>query len=455
MKIKKLLIANRGEIAVRIIRAAQEMGIETVQVFSDADEESLAVKLADVTHNIGPAIASKSYLNTAAILEAAREHQVDAIHPGYGFFAENADFADAIEEQGIIFVGPKGETIRRMGDKVAARQAADQAGVPIVPGSDGRIDDLDDAEKVAKATGFPLLIKAAAGGGGRGIRIVESIDEFRSQAAEASAEALAAFGDGGLYIERFIKSARHIEVQLLADGERAIHCFDRECSLQRRRQKVWEEAPSVALTDNIRQELCKSATRLAESVKYKGAATVEYLYDDKTQEFFFIEMNTRIQVEHPVSEMICNIDLIKSMIEIAGGTKLQLTQEQVKPVGHAIEVRVNAEDPASDFMPFPGIIGNISYPQGPGVRFDGMIYPGYAIPPYYDSLLGKLIVWDADRASAIARLKRALAEFQIENVKTTLPLFYALANDENVRNGDFDTNWLEHWLVDNSAKLSS
>ena len=453
MKIKKILIANRGEIAVRVIRAAQELGIETVQVFSDADADSLAVKLADVSENIGLPMAAKSYLNMDAILGAAKKHQVDAIHPGYGFFAENADFADAVVNSGFIFIGPSGDTIRTMGDKVAARQAAHSAGVPIVPGSDGRIDDLDEAAQIAIDVGFPLLIKAAAGGGGRGIRIVESLDEFKSQALEASAEAQAAFGDGGLYIERYITRSRHIEVQILADGDRAVHIFDRECSLQRRRQKVWEEAPSAALPEKIRHELCSSAIRLAEAVNYRGAATVEYLFDDISKEYFFIEMNTRIQVEHPVSELICGIDLIREMINLAGGQSLNWAQNEIQARGHAIEVRINAEDPSMDFMPFPGLIGDINYPQGPGVRFDGMIYPGYAIPPYYDSLLGKLIVWDVDRHSAIARLKRALNEFEINGVKTTIPLFKALVNDPDVINGDFDTKWLEHWLDKNVDKL--
>lgn len=454
MKIKKILIANRGEIAVRVIRAAQELGIETVQVFSDADADSLAVKLADVAANIGLPMATKSYLNMHAILEAAKKHQVDAIHPGYGFFAENADFADAVVNSGFIFIGPCGNTIRTMGDKVAARQAAQNAGVAIVPGSDGRIDDLDKAAQIALDIGFPLLIKAAAGGGGRGIRIVESLAQFKPQALEASAEALAAFGDGGLYIERYISRSRHIEVQILADGDRAIHLYDRECSLQRRRQKVWEEAPSAALSEEIRRELCASAIRLAEAVNYRGAATVEYLFDDISKEYFFIEMNTRIQVEHPVSELICGIDLIREMINIAGGRSLNWKQSEIQARGHAIEVRINAEDPAMDFMPFPGVISEITYPQGPGVRFDGMIYSGYTIPPYYDSLLGKLIVWDLDRHSAIARLKRALSEFEINGVKTTIPLFKALVNDPDVINGDFDTKWLENWLDKNVDKIS-
>lgn len=454
MSVQTLLIANRGEIAVRIIRAAREMNIKTVQVHSDADVDSLAVKLADVAVNIGPAPAAKSYLNTEAILAAARETGADAVHPGYGFFAENADFADAIKNAGMIFVGPKGDTIRTMGDKVAARQSAAAAGVPTVPGSPGRIDDMDEARRIAQDTGFPIMVKAAAGGGGRGIRIVENLDEFDRLAPQASAEALAAFGDGGLYIEKLINNSRHIEVQILADGERAVHLFERECSLQRRRQKVWEEAPSATLSREVADRMCSASVQLAEAVGYSGAGTVEYLYDDDSEEFYFIEMNTRIQVEHPVSEFVTGIDLIREMIEIAGGKKLAFAQDEIGLNGHSIEVRINAEDPSNDFMPFPGVINGLTLPGGPGVRFDGMIYPGYAIPPFYDSLLGKLIVWDSNREAAIARLKRALEEFEIDGVTTTKPLFRALADDPEVGAGAFDTKWLEGWLEDNAARLT-
>ena len=454
MTIKKLLIANRGEIAVRIIRAAKELGIETVQVHSQADTESLAVKMADTAVNIGPAQAAKSYLNSEVILAAAAKHGVDAVHPGYGFFAENAEFADAVEAANMIFIGPSGHSIRKMGDKVAARQAAAEAGVPTVPGSTGRIDDMVAARRIAGDTGFPIMIKAAAGGGGRGIRIVENLEEFDRLAPQASAEALAAFGDGGLYIEKLIEKARHIEVQVLADGENAVHFFERECSLQRRRQKVWEEAPSANLSRQAASRICAASVRLAEAVGYKGAGTVEYLYDDETEEFYFIEMNTRIQVEHPVTEFIAGVDLIRMMIRIAGGEKLAIRQEDIGARGHAIEVRINAEDPSKGFMPFPGVIGGVTLPGGPGVRFDGMIYPGYAIPPFYDSLLGKLIVWDEDRKAAIDRMKRALHEFDIEGVMTTKPLFEALVDDADVRAGSFDTKWLESWLETNAAQLS-
>ena len=455
MAITKLLIANRGEIAVRIIRAAKELGIRTVQVHSAADAESLAVKMADEAVNIGPPHAAKSYLNVLNILEAAKVTGADAVHPGYGFLAENAAFADAVEAAGLIFVGPKGDAIRVMGDKVAARVAAEAAGVPVVPGSDGRIDDPEQAKAIALAIGFPVMIKAAAGGGGRGIRIAHDMHEFETLMPQASAEAKAAFGDGGLYIEKVIEKARHIEVQILGDGRRAIHCFERECSLQRRRQKVWEEAPSAVLPQNVRDKLCASAVALAEAVNYRGAGTLEYLYDDETQHFYFIEMNTRIQVEHPVTEMITGIDLLREMILICGGEPLRYTQDQVRMKGHAIEVRINAEDPAKNFMPAPGTVTSLRVPGGPGTRFDTLLFQGYQVPPFYDSLLGKLIVWDETRERAITRMRRALDELEVGGLQTTKPLHQLLATDESVARADFHTRWLEPWLEANAHKLSS
>ena len=453
MAIRKLLIANRGEIAVRIIRAAHELGIRTVQVHSQADAKSLAVELADEAVDIGPPQAAKSYLNIGAILDAAKQTGADAIHPGYGFLAENAAFAEAVEQAGLIFVGPRAETIRAMGDKVAAREAAKKAGVPTVPGSDGRIDDPAAAHAIVERVGFPVMIKAAAGGGGRGIRVAHNLEEFDHLFPQASAEALAAFGDGGLYIERMIERARHIEVQVLGDGSNVIHCFERECSLQRRRQKVWEEAPSAALSDELREKLCVSAVALARSVGYRGAGTLEYLFDDKSKEFFFLEMNTRIQVEHPVTEWITGIDLVREMLRIAGGEKLRLKQADIKSRGHSIEVRICAEDPANGFRPWPGVVGDMRIPGGPGVRFDSMLYSGYAIPPFYDSLLGKLIVWGEDREHAIARLKRALREMEVGGVKTTKPLFTALANDDDLIAANVHTGWLEGWLDTNASRL--
>ncbi|SMF56658.1 acetyl-CoA carboxylase, biotin carboxylase subunit [Tistlia consotensis] len=455
MALRTLLIANRGEIAVRIIRAARELGIRTVQAHSAADADSLAVQLADAAVEIGPPPASKSYLDIGAILSAAEASGADAIHPGYGFLAENPAFAAAIEQAGLTFVGPTAETIRMMGDKVAAREAAARAGVPTVPGSQGRLDSVEAAREVLEQTGYPVLIKAAAGGGGRGIRIAHDHHEFERLFHQAGAEAKAAFGDGGLYVEKVIHRARHVEVQVLGDGERVVHCFERECSLQRRRQKVWEEAPSVSLAPGVRERLCAAAVRLAEAVNYRGAGTVEFLYDDESGEFYFIEMNTRIQVEHPVTEFVTGLDLIAEMLRIAGGAPLSASQEQIALAGHAIEVRINAEDPASDFMPFPGLVSDLRIPGGPGVRFDSLLYPGYAIPPFYDSLLGKLIVWAEDRPRALARLGRALAELRVEGVKTTAPLHSALAADEEVKAARFHTRWLEGWLEHNAAKLKT
>ncbi|NTJ43847.1 acetyl-CoA carboxylase biotin carboxylase subunit [Agrobacterium larrymoorei] len=452
--LKKLLIANRGEIAVRVIRAAQDLGIATVAVYSAADADALHVQLADEAVNIGPPAAKKSYLNMEALLTSARDTGCDSVHPGYGFLAENAEFSDAVTAAELVFVGPSGNAIRLMGDKVSARNAAAAAGVPVVPGSAGRVESIDEARNVLTETGFPVMIKAAAGGGGRGIRIANSLAEFEQAYPQAQAEALAAFGDGGLYMEKVIGRARHIEVQILADGHNAIHCYERECSLQRRRQKVWEEAPSRALSDALREELCASAVALAKAVSYSGAGTIEYLYDDIADQFYFIEMNTRIQVEHPVTEAITGIDLVAEMLRIAGGEPLRLSQDDIKVKGHAIEVRLNAEDPSKDFAPFPGKVDNLRIPGGPGVRFDSMLYNGYQIPPFYDSLLAKLIVHGETRDAAIVRLKRALNELEIAGMKTTKPLFMALAADPAVQAGDVHTRWLEGWLTENAAALA-
>ncbi|MDF2142076.1 acetyl-CoA carboxylase biotin carboxylase subunit [Paenirhodobacter sp. CAU 1674] len=455
MMLKKLLIANRGEIAVRIIRAARDLGIATVAVHSAADAEALHVQLADEAVNIGPPAAKKSYLNMQAILQAAADTGCDSIHPGYGFLAENADFADAVAAAGLVFVGPSGDAIRLMGDKVSARSAAHAAGVPVVPGSTGRVAGIEAARHVLIDAGFPVMIKAAAGGGGRGIRIAQNLSEFEAAFPQAEAEALAAFGDGGLYMERVIGQARHIEVQILGDGSDAIHLCERECSLQRRRQKVWEEAPSAALSDKLRDQLCASAVALARAVGYSGAGTVEYLYDDAADQFYFIEMNTRIQVEHPVTEMITGVDLVAEGLRIAGGEALRLTQRDITARGHAIEVRINAEDPARDFAPFPGVVGALRVPSGPGVRFDSMLYPGYQVPPFYDSLLAKLIVHAETREAAITRLQRALSELRIEGMKTTKPLFQALASDPAVQAGAVHTRWLEGWLTENASRLGA
>jgi acetyl-CoA carboxylase biotin carboxylase subunit len=455
MAVKTLFVANRGEIAVRIIRAAKELGIRTVQAVSAADRDMLASRLADAVAEVGPPHAMKSYLNVDNVLKAALESGADAVHPGYGFLSENADFADRVEAAGLVFVGPKGDTIRAMGDKATARAMAEKAGVPTVPGSAGRVEGVDAALASADAIGYPVMIKAAAGGGGRGIRIAHDWDELKTLIPQASAEAQAAFGDGGLYLERFIARARHVEVQVLGDGHDVIHCYDRECSLQRRRQKVWEEAPAACLSADVREALCSSAVALARSVNYRGAGTLEFLYDDDTGEFFFIEMNTRIQVEHPVTEMVTGIDLVREMIRIAGGGRLALRQEDVRLRGHAIEVRLNAEDPARGFMPSPGTVSGLALPGGMGVRFDGMVYPGYTVPPFYDSLLGKLVVWDDSREAALARLKRALGELAIDGLHTTQPLHRALVDDPAVQAGDVHTRWLEGWLESQHAATSA
>jgi acetyl-CoA carboxylase biotin carboxylase subunit len=446
MPIQKLLIANRGEIAVRIARAAHELGIGVVQAHSTADADSLAVRIADEAVEIGPPAARKSYLDIAAIVAAAKRTGADAVHPGYGFLAENADFAEAVEAAGLVFVGPTAETIRKLGDKVTARAAATVAGVPVVPGSDGRIADVDTAAERAADIGYPLMIRASAGGGGRGIRVVDDEAALRQAFPQASGEAASAFGDGGLYMEKLIAKARHVEVQVLGDGTDVVHLFERECSLQRRRQMVWEEARAPTLSDATRQALCASAVALADAIGYRGAGTLEYLYDDASGDFYFIEMNTRIQVEHPVTEMITGVDLIREMLLIAGGEPLRLAQDDIAARGHAIEVRINAEDPAKGFMPAPGTIERLIVPGGPGVRFDTMLYEGYQIPPFYDSLLGKLIVWDEDRPHAIRRLARALGELEIAGVPTTVPLHLALAADPDVAAGAVHTRFLEPWL---------
>jgi acetyl-CoA carboxylase, biotin carboxylase subunit len=452
MPIERLLIANRGEIAVRIIRAAKAMGIHTIQAHSEADADMLAVRMADESVCIGPAQAAQSYLNIDAVVAAAKAVRADAVHPGYGFMAENAGFVRALDAAGITFVGPSADTIDRMGDKVAARQAAEAAGVPVVPGSKGRLDTVEDAVNVAATLGYPVMIKAAAGGGGKGIRIAQTEEELRKMAPQAQAEAKAAFGDGGLYLERAINAPRHIEVQIMGDGTDAVHYFERECSMQRRRQKVWEEAGAACLDEKTRAHLCDTAVALAKAVNYVGAGTLEYLYDSNTGEFFFIEMNTRIQVEHPVTEMLTGTDLVQEMIHVAGGGKLRQKQHDITRAGHAIEVRLNAEDPMMQFLPFPGQVSGLRIPEGEGIRFDHFLYDGYQVPPFYDSLLGKLIVHGKDREAAIALMITALEGLEIGGLKTTKALHLALACDASVQADDFHTQWLEPWLAAGNLK---
>jgi len=454
MTINRLFIANRGEISVRIIKAAKELGITTIQGFSEADADMLSVRMSDESICIGPAKSKDSYLNIGAIMSAIKETGADAVHPGYGFLSENPAFAHAVEAAGVTFVGPSAATIERMGDKVEARKAAEAAGVPVVPGTKGRITTIDDAAEIANSVGYPVMIKAAAGGGGKGIRVAGNEEELRTLAPQAQAEAAAAFGDGGLYLERAVRSPRHIEVQILGDGTDAIHCYERECSLQRRRQKVWEEAGAVCLDKETRETLCNSAVALAKAVNYCGAGTLEYLYDEATNEFFFIEMNTRIQVEHPISEMITGVDLVQEMIRVCGGAKLSLTQDQIHRNGHAIEVRINAEDPLMQFMPWPGKLEKMSVPEGEGIRFDHFLYEGYQIPPFYDSLLGKVIVHAPTRAEAITKLKSVLERIKFKGLKTTIPLHLALANDASVQESAFHTQWLEPWLEAGNLTLA-
>lgn len=454
MAFSRLLIANRGEIAVRIQRAARELNMTTIQVYSAADADSLAVRMADKTINIGLPHAAKSYLNISAILDAAEATGAEAVHPGYGFLSENAAFAEAVESAGLVFVGPRGSTIRAMGDKSIARAAARKAGVPVLPGSEGRLMDFAQARFVAAEIGYPVMIKASAGGGGRGIRVVENLEGLEAAFDQAGTEAKTAFGDGGLYLEKFIACARHIEVQVLGDGRDAIHCYDRECSLQRRRQKVWEEAPSPALKADVREALCAGAVEMTRSVAYRGAGTLEFLYDDATGRFYFIEMNTRIQVEHPVTEMVTGIDLVREMLRIAAGGSLTYAQSDVRMRGHALEARINAENPAQNFYPSPGTVTRYHAPGGVGTRFDTLLYEGCQVTPFYDSLVGKLIVWDETREAALARMRRALSELIVEGIVTTAPLHKDLVEDEDVRAGAFHTRWLEDWLSSRRTQVS-
>ena len=444
--VRRLLIVNRGEIALRVVRAARELSIFSIVAHSEADTESLAVQQADAAVCIGPAQATKSYLNIAAILQAAKDVDADAVHPGYGFLSESPAFARAVKDAGLVFVGPDPSVIERMGDKAMARQTAIEAGVPVVPGSHSAVSDLDEALAVAEDVGYPLLIKAAAGGGGRGIRVAKNAEMLREELPMAQAEARSAFGDDRVYLERFIERARHIEVQILGDGKTAIHLYERECSLQRRRQKVFEECPSPALNEIVRDALCQSAVALAEYVGYFGAGTLEYLFDDITEEFFFIEMNTRIQVEHPVTEAVTGVDLVREMLRLARGESLRFTQKEIACRGWAVEMRINAEDPERDFFPSPGQVKRLIWPAGPGVRIDSGLYEGYRMPPFYDSLVAKLIIWDECRESALNRAGRALDEFILEGFETTANLHRRLVDDPEVRQAAVDTGFLERWL---------
>ncbi|MGK0722647.1 acetyl-CoA carboxylase biotin carboxylase subunit [Leucobacter sp. W1478] len=440
---KKLLVANRGEIAVRIIRTAREMGILTVAVVSEADRGSNAERLADESVVIGPAPAGLSYLNHEAVIAAARETGADAIHPGYGFLSENAEFARKVAAAGLTWVGPSPESIDLMGDKSRAREAALAAGVPVLSGTEGALDTSGDIEAIADEIGYPLVVKASAGGGGRGIRRIESRAEVRSTVEVAQAEAQAAFNSSAVYFERFVTRARHVEVQVLGDGETWVHLGDRDCSMQRRQQKVIEEAPAPNIPDNLRQQMRDSSVELARQSQYLGAGTVEFLYDPERQEVAFIEMNTRLQVEHPISEAITGIDLVREQLRIASGEKLGYGQEDVNFTGHAFEFRINAEDPDNNFMPSPGLIESLDLSGGPGVRSDFGFSAGQTVVPFYDSLLGKLVVWAKDREQAISRAKRVLAETEITGIKTTVPLMRRLVDLEDFAEAKHHTTYIE------------
>lgn len=443
MKFHKILIANRGEIAVRIIRACRELGIYSVAVYSEADRDALHVRLADEAYCIGPTPSKDSYLNFTNIMSVATLTECDAVHPGYGFLAENADFADICESCNITFIGPSPDAINRMGDKSMAKQTMKDADVPVIPGSDGLIEELDDAVRIARQIGYPVIIKATAGGGGRGIRIAEDEDSLITQITTAQQEAQKAFGNAGVYLEKYLTGMKHVEIQIIADKHgNVVHLGERDCSVQRRRQKLVEEAPCPVLTPDIRKRMGDAAVRAAKAVNYSGAGTLEFLLGQDGQ-FYFMEMNTRIQVEHPVTEMITGVDIIKEMISVAQGNPLSFTQEDVKINGWSIECRINAEDPERNFMPSPGQIQFYLPPGGLGVRVDSAAYPGYTISPHYDSMIAKLIVWGATREDAIARMKRALAEFAVEGVHTTIPFHLKLLSHNKFIQGDFDIKFLE------------
>ena len=439
----KVLIANRGEIALRIHRACKEMGISTVAVHSEADRGAMWVRLADESVCIGPAQASKSYLNIPSIIAAAEITGAQAIHPGYGFLSENARFAEIVEAHGMTFIGPRPEHIRIMGDKITAKQTAKDSGIPVVPGSDGEVETVEAAIKASKAIGFPLIVKAAAGGGGRGMKVALTPESLTEAVQTAQSEAQAAFGNGAVYMERYLQKPRHIEIQVIADSHgNVVHLGERDCSLQRRHQKVLEEAPSPALDAAGRETIGRTVTEAIRKIGYLGVGTIEFLWEDG--EFFFIEMNTRLQVEHPVTEMITGVDLVREQIRIAAGLPLSFTQEDVVFEGHAIECRINAENPET-FTPSPGKVNDFHAPGGLGVRLDSAIFAGYSIPPYYDSLIGKLIVHGRDREECLARLKRSLGEMVVGGVDTTVPLFQKLLREPDILSGDYDIHWLEKW----------
>lgn len=442
--IKKVLVANRGEIAVRIIRAAKEMGIETVAIYSEADKEALHIQLADEAYCVGPASSKESYLNMSNIISVAVLTNCDAVHPGYGFLSENPDFAELCEDCNITFIGPSAAAIAQMGTKDVARETMRKAGVPIVPGSQGIIATVEDGKKIAKKIGYPVIIKATAGGGGKGIRVAEDEEKLVSGIQMTQQEAEAAFGDPGVYIEKYIQDFRHVEIQVLADNHgNVIHLGERDCSVQRRLQKLIEESPSPAIDEKMRQKMGKAAVKAAKAVDYSGAGTIEFIYDHHEHKFYFMEMNTRIQVEHPVTELVTGVDLIKQQFLVASNEKLELKQEDIVMKGWAMECRINAENPAKNFMPAPGEIKFYLAPGGPGVRVDSAAYPNYKIPPFYDSMIAKLICYGETREEAIQKMKRALSEFAIDGIPSTIPFHMNVLNNDVFLSGDFNTKFLE------------
>ncbi len=442
--ISKVLIANRGEIALRVIRACQEMGIATVAIHSTADENAMHVRMADESVCIGPPSATQSYLCIPAIVAACEVTDADAVHPGYGFLSENAKFVDVLDAHGITFIGPTGDHIRLMGDKIAAKDKVKELGIPVVPGSDGEVKDVKAATKLGQKIGYPVLVKASAGGGGRGMKLANNNDEMREAFTTARSEAKAAFGDDAVYIEKYLGQPRHIEIQVIADTHGNVaHLGERDCSLQRRHQKVFEEAPSTVLDTAAREDIGGIVAHAIKGLGYRGVGTVEFLYENG--EFYFIEMNTRLQVEHPVTEMITGLDLVREQIRIAAGEKMSFTQADVKFNGHAVECRINAEN-ARTFAPSPGTINHYHPPGGLGVRMDSAVYGGYSIPPHYDSLIGKLIIHGRDRDECLRRLRRSLSEFVIDGVNTTIPLFESLLEQEDFRQANYDIHWLEQYL---------
>ncbi len=439
---KKILIANRGEIAVRIIRACRELGVSTVAVYSDADRRSLHVALADEAYHIGGSAPGESYLNKEKIIDAAKSSGSEAVHPGFGFLSENESFADMCEKSGIVFIGPTPEAIRLMGDKITARKIAHEVKVPLVPGSDGAVSDVE-ASVIADEIGYPVMIKASAGGGGKGMRLVRNKDDFESSLRMARSEARSAFGDDSVFVERFIERPRHIEIQIIADSEgNTLHLFERECSIQRRHQKVIEEAPSSAISSRTRKKMGEEAVRIAKAVKYRGAGTIEFIMDQK-QNFYFLEMNTRVQVEHPVTEMITGFDIVKWMIRIAAGEMLPLKQKNIVMKGHALECRVYAENPETNFLPSPGVIEYLRTPSGPGIRDDSSIYNGCEITPFYDPMLSKLIVWADTREAAIKKMESSLREYIVLGVKTNIGFLIRVMNNDEFRKGKIDTGFIE------------